>query len=98
MRAWLLASSMGLSTTGLAIGSHFGVTEAVGVVAAQVVATALLAAAALGAFRRFPTAAPVRLDEDRRSILRFVFHSSLATGVVSLRGALAPLSPLGIVS
>ncbi|MGH2841149.1 MAG: lipopolysaccharide biosynthesis protein, partial [Solirubrobacteraceae bacterium] len=47
--------------------------------------------------RRFPAAAPVRLEEDRRGILRFVFHSSLATGVVSLRGALAPLL-LGIVS
>ena len=69
----------------------------IGIVVAQVVATALLAGVALAAFRRFPAAAPVRLDEDRRGILRFVFHSSLATGVVSLRGALAPLL-LGIVS
>ncbi len=98
VRAWLLAVSMGLRMTGLAVGSHYGVTEAVaGVVAAQVVATALLATAALGAFRRFPAAPTVRLDEDRRGILRFVFHSSLATGVVSLRGPLAPLL-LGIVS
>jgi O-antigen/teichoic acid export membrane protein len=58
---------------------------------------ALLTGVALAAFRRFPAAAPVRLEEDRRGILRFVFHSSLATGVVSLRGALAPLL-LGIVS
>ncbi len=98
IRAWLLASSMGLRMTGLAVGAHFGVTEAVvGIVVAQAVATALLAAVALAAFRRFPAAAPVRLAEDRRGILRFVFHSSLATGVVSLRGALAPLL-LGIVS
>ena len=89
---------MGLRMTGLAVGAHFGVTEAViGIVVAQVVATALLAGVALAAFRRFPAAAPVRLEEDRRGILRFVFHSSLATGVVSLRGALAPLL-LGIVS
>jgi O-antigen/teichoic acid export membrane protein len=39
----------------------------------------------------------VHLAEDRRGILTFVFHSSLATGVVSLRGALAPLL-LGVVS
>jgi O-antigen/teichoic acid export membrane protein len=98
IRAWLLASSMGLRMTGLAVGAHFGVTEAViGIVVAQVVATALLAGVALAAFRRFPAAAPLRLEEDRRGILRFVFHSSLATGVVSLRGALAPLL-LGIVS
>ena len=98
IRAWLLASSMGLRMTGLAVGAHFGVTEAVvGIVVAQAVATALLAVVALAAFRRFPAAAPVRLDEDRRGILRFVFHSSLATGVVSLRSALAPLL-LGIVS
>ncbi len=98
IRAWLLASSMGLRMTGLAIGAHFGVTEAlIGVVVAQAVATALLAGVAIAAFRRFPTATPVRLEEDRRGILRFVFHSSLATGVVSLRGALAPLL-LGIVS
>ena len=29
VRAWLLASSMGLRMTGLAVGAHFGVTEAV---------------------------------------------------------------------
>ena len=98
VRAWLLAAAMGLRMTGLAVGSHFGVTEAVvGVVCAQVVATVLLAVAARRAFRRFPPAEPVPLDEDRRGILEFVFHSSLATGVVSLRGALAPLL-LGIVS
>ena len=98
VRAWLLATSMGLRMTGLAVGSHFGVTEAVvGIVIAQVVATGLLAMVALMAFRRFPAAEPVPLDEDRRGILRFVWHSSLATGVVSLRGALAPLL-LGVVS
>jgi O-antigen/teichoic acid export membrane protein len=98
VRAWLLATSMGLRMIGLVVGAHFGVTQAVvGIVAAQVVATALLAAVALTAFRRFPASAHVPLDEDRRGILRFVFHSSLATGVVSLRGALAPLL-LGVVS
>jgi O-antigen/teichoic acid export membrane protein len=98
VRAWLLVSSMGLRMLGLAIGSHYGVTEAVlGMVLAQAVATAVLAGFALSAFRRFPSAAAERLGDHRRGILRFVFHSSLATGVVSLRGALSPLL-LGLVS
>ena len=97
IRAWLLASSMGLRMTGLAVGAHFGVTEAVvGIVLAQAVAT-VLATTALAAFRRFPAAAPCGSTRMPPGILRFVFHSSLATGVVSLRGALAPLL-LGIVS
>lgn len=98
VRAWLLASSMGLRMAGLAIGAGFGVTEAVvGVVCAQAVATAVLGAAALAAFRGFPRTEAEPLREDRRAVLRFVFHSSLATGVVSLRGALAPLL-LGMVT
>jgi len=98
LRAWLLASSMGLRMAGLVIGAGYGVTEAVvGVVVAQAAATGVLAAAALAALRRFPRAQAEPLGPDRRSLLRFVFHSSLATGVVSLRGALAPLL-LGIVT
>jgi O-antigen/teichoic acid export membrane protein len=98
VRAWLLASSMGLRMTGLAIGAHYGVEEAVmGLVVAQVVATVVLAAVAYRGFTRFPTAPSERLGDDRRGVMQFVAHSSLATGVVSLRGALAPLL-LGIVS
>jgi O-antigen/teichoic acid export membrane protein len=98
VRATLLATSMGLRMAGLAIGAHYGVNEAVaGMVAAQAVATVIVALVALNAFRRFPTAPSEQLGEDRRGVLGFVFQSSLATGVVSLRGALAPLL-LGIVS
>jgi O-antigen/teichoic acid export membrane protein len=98
VRAWLLACSLGLRLVGLAVGAHFGVTEAVtGMVAAQLAATAILGSAGLLAFRRFPTAPAARLGGHRRGILRFVVQSSLATGVVSLRGALAPVL-LGIVT
>lgn len=98
LRAWLLASSMGLRMAGLAVGAGYGVTEAVvGVVAAQAAATAVLAGAALTALGRFPRGEQEALGEDRRAVLRFVVQSSLATGVVSLRGALAPLL-LGIVT
>ena len=98
VRGWLLASSMGLRMTGLAVGAHFGVNQAVaGMVIAQAVAIVLVAVVAHNAFRRFPTAPSERLGDDRRGVLNFVVQSSLATGVVSLRGALAPLL-LGIVS
>src|SRR5262249_7330268 len=42
-------------------------------------------------FRRFPSARPRPLDEDRRELLSFVAQSSVATGVIALRNGLAPL-------
>jgi O-antigen/teichoic acid export membrane protein len=98
VRAWLLATAMALRMTGIGIGAHFGVTEAiVGIVVAQFVATGILGTAGILVFRRFPHAAKTKLGEHRRAIVKFVFQSSLATGVVSLRGALSPIL-LGIVS
>jgi O-antigen/teichoic acid export membrane protein len=98
LRAWLLASSMGLRMTGLALGAGHGVTATVlGVVCAQALATALLVLAARRALSRFPASPGEALGEDRRPLLRFLLHSTLATGVVSLRGALAPLL-LGLVT
>jgi O-antigen/teichoic acid export membrane protein len=97
VRAWFLATSLGLRMVGLAVGAHFGVTEAVaGMVAAQFLATGLLGAAGLVSFRHFPQLR-TELGEHRRRILGFVVQSSLATGIVSLRGALSPLL-LGIVT
>jgi len=98
VRAWYLALAMALRLGGLAVGSRYGVTEAVlGLVVAQAAASAALGTAALVAFRRFPAAAGTVLGEDRRGIVRFVLQSSLATGILSLRGALSPLL-LGMVS
>ncbi len=98
IRAWLLACSLALRMVGLGVGAHFGVTEAVlGMVAAQIVATLILAAAGIEAFRRFPHAPTTRLGDHRRRILGFVFQSSLATGVVSLRGTLSSIL-LGVVT
>jgi len=83
---------MGLRLTGVAIGAQLGVTEAlVGVVLGQVVATAAVGAAGLASFRKFPAARPAPLAEDRPGIVRFVLQSSFATGMLSLRTALAPL-------
>jgi O-antigen/teichoic acid export membrane protein len=98
VRGWLLAVAMAFRMAGIGVGAHFGVTEAVvGIVVAQVAATVVLGGAGILAFRRFPHAERTQLGEHRRAILGFVVQSSLATGVVSLRGALSPVL-LGIVS
>jgi O-antigen/teichoic acid export membrane protein len=92
IRGWMLASSMALRLAGLAIGAHYGVTEAVvGLVLSQAVATFIFGGAAVYAFRHFPHADQVELGPHRRGILRFVVSSSFATGVVSLRGTLSPM-------
>jgi O-antigen/teichoic acid export membrane protein len=91
IRSLFLAWSMALRLTGIAVGAHFGLDEAIaGVLAAQVAATASVAIAGLAAFRRFPAARSEPLA-DRREIVSFVLQSSVATGVLSLRGGLAPL-------
>jgi O-antigen/teichoic acid export membrane protein len=98
LRGGLLALSMGLRLGGVAVGASFGVTETVvGIVVAQVAATACVAAAGAAAFRRFPAAPDVPLAQETHELRRFVVSSSVATGVVSLRTSLAPLL-LGIVA
>jgi O-antigen/teichoic acid export membrane protein len=98
VRSSFLALSMALRLAAIAIGAQFGVTETmVAIVVAQVIATTAVGLAGLAAMRRFPAASEVPLGDDSRAIRTFVLHSSLATGVVSLRGTLAPLL-LGIVS
>ncbi len=98
VRGWLLAASMALRLAGLAIGAHYGVTQAVvGLVVSQAAATIVLGVAGIVAFRRFPHAEHTELGQHRRGILGFVVQSSLATGVVSLRGTLSPIL-LGVVT
>ncbi|PWU18856.1 MAG: hypothetical protein C5B48_14370, partial [Candidatus Rokuibacteriota bacterium] len=92
LRGAYLALAMALRLTGLAIGSHYGLTGAIaGMVVAQAFATAALGLAGLLAFRHFPQAPSTALGADRRGILHFVFQSSLATGILAGRGALTPL-------
>jgi len=98
LRGAFLTFSMGLRLAGIAIGAHYGVVEAVlGMLAAQVVATAAVATAGLAAFRRFPSSPSRPLADDRREITAFVVQSSVATGVLSLKTMLAPLL-LGMVA
>src|SRR5947199_6161970 len=83
---------MGRRLAGIAVGAHFGVAEAVaGVLAAQVVSTLGVGAVGWLAFRRFPATPARPLGDDRRELVSFVAQSSAATGVLSLRGGLAPL-------
>src|SRR5919204_5243425 len=98
IRSAFLTVQMGLRLAGIAVGAQFGLLGAVtGVVVAQLLETAALGAVALAGFRRFPRAAAVPLGDARREIASFVVQSSAATGVLSLRGALAPLL-LGVVA
>jgi O-antigen/teichoic acid export membrane protein len=92
IRGGFLVVTQGLRLAGIAVGAHYGVTETiVGLVLGQAVASLVVGGAALSYFRRFPQAPAEPLDEDRRGIIRFVVQSSIATGLVSLRGTIVPL-------
>jgi O-antigen/teichoic acid export membrane protein len=98
LRAVYQAISMALRLLAVAIGVRYGLTEAIaGIVLVQVVSTAAIAGIGIAAFRRFPQEPAAGLAGDRREIVAFVLQSSAATGLISLRNALAPLL-LGIVS
>jgi len=98
IRGGLLAFSMALRLAALAVGARYGVLETVAaLVAASAVATAASGTVGWLALRRFPHRPPAPLAEDRAHILRFVLHSSIGTGIVSLRGWLAPIL-LGLVT
>jgi O-antigen/teichoic acid export membrane protein len=92
VRSAFLMWSMVLRLVGIVVGAHYGLNEAVaGVLAAQVASTASVGVGGWIAFSRFPRAASRALAEDRPGIVRFILQSSVATGVLSLRGGLAPL-------
>ena len=98
VRTWLLALSTGIRLVALVIGTQLGVTETVAaVVVGQVLATVVVGAVGVAAFRRFPAAPPEPLAEDRPEIVRFVVQSSVGTGLVSVRSWIAPVL-LGVVS
>ena len=97
-RALAQAFTMALRLVGIAIGIQLGLAETIaGIVLAQAVGTAVVAAVGIAGFRRFPRVPAAALAEDRRGIISFVLQSSAATGLVSLRNALAPLL-LGIAA
>jgi O-antigen/teichoic acid export membrane protein len=98
VRAWFLTVTMAVRLVAIVLGAPHGVTATVvALVLGQVVATSAIATVGLLAVRRFPSEPALPLGADRPEILRFVLHSSLGTGLVSLRGWIAPIL-LGIVS
>jgi O-antigen/teichoic acid export membrane protein len=98
VRAWFLTVTMAVRLVAIVVAAPHGVTATVAaLVLGQVVATTAISGVGVVAVRRFPQAPSAALGDERREILRFVLHSSLGTGLVSLRGWIAPLL-LGIVS
>ena len=98
LRGGLLSITMGIRLVAIVVGASFGVTAALAALAAgQLVATAVSGTAGLVALRRFPREPARPLGDDRREIFSFVVQSSIATGVISLRAALAPVL-LGVVA
>lgn len=92
IRAVFLAWSMLLRLAGIAIGAHYGLVWSIaGILIAQLVSAASVGIAGWAAFHRFPQVPSRPLGEDRRSLITFVLQSSTATGVLALRGNLAPL-------
>ncbi len=92
LRGLFQTVSTGLRLIAIAVGAQYGVVEMViGIGIAQAVSTCLVGMVGLAAFRRFPQVPAERLGEDRKGIVSFVLQSSAATGLLSLRAALAPL-------
>ena len=98
LRAHFFALAMGLRVLGVAVGSTAGVIGALaGILVAQIIATAAIGGAGLAAFLRFPSGGRGRLGDDSREFRRFVFHSTIGSGLVSARSQLGvPL--MGLVS
>ena len=98
LRSVYQAGSAVLRLLAIVIGVRFGVVEALlAIVVAQAISTVVISVIGAVALRRFPTASQQHLAEDVREIRSFVLQSSVATGVISLRGTLVPLL-LGVVS
>jgi O-antigen/teichoic acid export membrane protein len=92
LRGVYQAGSGALRLVAIAIGAQYGVTEALAaIVVAQAISTAVASGVGLQAIRRFPAAPARPLAEDVPGIRSFVVQSSVATGVISLRAALAPV-------
>ena len=98
LRGLYQAGSQGLRLAAIALGALHGVDAALAaLVVAQVLSTGVVSFVGLSALRRFPSEPERELGEDARQVRSFVFQSTIATGVISLRTTLVPLV-LGVVS
>jgi O-antigen/teichoic acid export membrane protein len=97
IRGALLTLATGLRLVAIVIAAPHGVNATVAaIVVAQLLTSICVVAIGINALRRFPRVAAGALGDDRSPVLRFVLQSSIGTGLVSLRGWLAPLA-LGVV-
>ena len=98
LRGALLSVTMAIRLVAILVGASYGVTQAlVAIAVGQLVATVVAGTAGTLALRRFPRGKDAPLASERREIVSFVVHSSVATGVISLRAALTPVL-LGVVA
>ena len=98
LRSVYQAGSAALRLVAIVIGVQYGVVEALlAIVVAQAISTVVISVIGAVALRRFPATPQKELAEDVPEIRSFVLQSSVATGVISLRGTLVPLV-LGVVS
>ena len=98
LRAYALLWSMALRLTAVSVGAPHGLLPLfVGLVAAQLVATASVSYVALLAYRRYPQRPPEPLGDDRPAIRAFAVQSTIASGLASMRTSL-PTVLVGIVA
>jgi O-antigen/teichoic acid export membrane protein len=92
IRGYFLLIAMALRLIGVAIGAHYGVWQAVlGMLVAQVVATATISWGGHEALKRFPRPAAAPLGSHARELRNFVISSSASSTLVSMRGTLSTL-------
>jgi O-antigen/teichoic acid export membrane protein len=92
IRGYFLLIAMGLRLIGVAIGAHYGVSQAVlGMLVAQVIATAAITWGGHEALRRFPRPEAAPLGSHARELRNFVISSSASSTLVSMRGTLSTL-------
>jgi O-antigen/teichoic acid export membrane protein len=98
VRGFFLLWAMALRLAAIAVGASHGLLFLFGaIVVAQAVSTISVSAAALAAYRRYPSAAPEPLGADRPAIRSFAIQSTIASGLTSVRTSL-PTVLLGIVA
>ncbi len=98
VRAAFLLLSMALRLAGIGVGAAFGVWQAIlGMVAAQVLATAAVSVAGRVAFGRFPVATAESLDEDAAPLRSFAIQSTIGSGIAAARGTF-PAVLVGLVT
>jgi O-antigen/teichoic acid export membrane protein len=89
VRGVFFTVAMALRLLGTAVGALYGVTWAVaGFLVAQIVSTISISAVALVAYRRFPRSDSRPLAEDARDVRMFLFQSTVASSLTSMRGVL----------